>query len=216
MLQAHVVHAGNRHLYGREWERYLRIRHDIYVVEKRWRPPSADLRELDQFDTDKAVYIFGIEEGDIVASSRIVPTTEPTLVEEAFADMCGDAGAPSRPDWAEWTKTYVLPEWRAGGRRNMLTQICAATMEYLVEDGYAFAGGIQEIYFLPLWRHLRWRLEPLGEPREVAGAPAIVAYLECNDEAVASARRVLGIDHTLLVRRDGEQHHLANNHRGGM
>ncbi|TIX79394.1 MAG: autoinducer synthase, partial [Mesorhizobium sp.] len=52
MITAHVVNAHNKHLYENEFDEFLRRRHDFFVHQKHWRPPSPDGRELDQFDTD--------------------------------------------------------------------------------------------------------------------------------------------------------------------
>lgn len=205
MLSVHVVDRWNRHLYEDTFEAYFRARHDIYVREKNWRPESPDGREIDQFDTDATTYFFGFEQDELIASARLLSCSHPTLVSEIYPHMCEREGVPRRPDWAEWTRMYVIPEKRTSGRRGPLSQISCAVMEYCVDEGVAWAGGIQEVYFLPMWRALGWRLKPMGMPQEVAGQLAVVGYLECNEAALASARRLLGIEHSLLVRR-GESH----------
>ncbi|WP_084833921.1 acyl-homoserine-lactone synthase [Mesorhizobium sp. L48C026A00] len=204
MIEAHVVTHQNRSLYDAEWDSYLRWRHEIYVHEKKWRPASPEGRELDQFDTPDATYILGFEDGELVTAARLIPTDKPHLVSEIFPHMCEIKGLPNRPDWAEWTRTFVVPDRRTAGRRGILTQICCAVMEFCLEEGLQYAGGIQETYFLPQWAMLNWRVAPLGLPQEVSGESCIVAYLECNESALAQVRRVLGIRHSLLIRR-GEQ-----------
>lgn len=201
MIEAHVVQAGNRHLYEAEFDEFLRRRHDYFVDRKGWRPPSPDGRERDQFDTDAATYILGIEEGRVVTSCRLIPTSEPHLVSEVFSDFCQFGSVPRRRDWAEWTRTFVATEQRGMGRRGTLTQICCAVMEYALEEGLSAVGGIQELYFLPQHKMLRWNVRPMGLAREVNGEYYIVAYIDVNEEALENARRVLGIDHSLLVRR---------------
>lgn len=204
MIEAHVVQSSNKHLYEREFDEFLRRRHDHFVDRKGWRPPSADGREIDQFDTDDATYILGIEDRRVVTSCRLISTAKPHLVSEVFPHFCERSGVPRRPDWAEWTRTFVATEQRGMTRRGTLTQLCCAVMEYAVEEGLSAVGGIQETYFLSQHRMLRWNVRPMGMAREVNGEWYIVAYLDVNEAALASARRVLGIDHSLLVRR-GEQ-----------
>lgn len=204
MIEAHVVTQNNRSLYEAEWDSYLRWRHEIYVHEKKWRPASADGREIDQFDGTDATYILGFENGEIVTAARLIPTDKPHLVSEVFPHMCEFGGLPRRPDWAEWTRTFVVPERRTAGRRGIATQICCAVMEYCLEEGIRYVGGIQETYFFPQWAMLKWRVSPLGLPREVSGESCVVAYLECNETALDSVRQVLGIRHSLLTRR-GDQ-----------
>ena len=67
------MNAHNKHLYESEFDEFLRRRHDFFVHQKHWRPESPDGRELDQFDTDAATYLLGIEDGRVVASSATDP-----------------------------------------------------------------------------------------------------------------------------------------------
>jgi acyl-homoserine lactone synthase len=86
MFKVHAIHVGNRHLYEAALDQHHRIRHDIYVGERKWMDlERADGREIDQFDTDRTVYLLGIEPGKgVVGGSRLVPTLEPHLM----SDVC--------------------------------------------------------------------------------------------------------------------------------
>jgi acyl-homoserine lactone synthase len=204
MIEAHVVGELNRRLYEKEWDDYLHIRHDIYVKEKRWRPESPDGREVDQFDTPDATYLLGIEHGEVVAGARLIPTDRPNLACDVFSYMCDVREVPRHRNWADWTRTFVVPGKRSASRRGTLFQLFCAAMEYCVGQGIEYAGGIQETYFLPLFRIMDWRVLPIGMPRIVAGEWSVVAYIRCDDAALASVRGLLGSDRPLLVRR-GEQ-----------
>lgn len=204
MIEAHVVTARNARLYENEYDEFLRKRHDYFVTQKRWRPESPEGRETDQFDTDAATYVLGMEDGELVTSARLIPTSEPHLVSEVFPHYC-DGGVPRRPDWAEWTRTFVLPRKRATGLRGTLTQLCCAVMEFALEEGLQAVGGIQETYFMPHHGAIGWVARPLGLAQQAAnGEFYIVAYIDVDERALANVRRVLRIDHGLLVRR-GEQ-----------
>ena len=79
MIRVHAIDAGNRHLYDHELEQHHRIRHDIYVGERKWMDLARpDGREVDQFDTVNAVYLLAVEPGKgVVGGSRLVPTLDP-------------------------------------------------------------------------------------------------------------------------------------------
>lgn len=202
MIRAHVVNSRNISLYEQEWDVFLRERHQVFVEEKKWRPPSPDGRELDQFDTSDATYILGIEDGQVVSSARIIPSDKPTLVSEYFSHMCElEGGPPHSADCAEWTRTFVVPERRSHRPRGALTEICCAVMEYALEQGFKTIGGIQETYFVPYLRRLGWAVRPLGMARKVGNEWCIVAYIDVTDDALASVRRKLGISSSLLTSR---------------
>jgi acyl-homoserine lactone synthase len=43
-MDVHVIRRDNRHLYSEILEDYFRLRHQIYVVERKWTAPGADDR----------------------------------------------------------------------------------------------------------------------------------------------------------------------------
>lgn len=201
MITAHVVTHENLHLYKAEFDEFLRRRHDVFVEQKRWRPPAPDGRERDEFDTDKATYILGIEDGLVVTSARLIPTSEPHLVSEVFPYLCERSGVPRRADWAEWTRTFVLQRERHLGLRGTFTQLCAAVMQYAVEEGLSAVGGVQEAYAMPRLGRFGWKLLPMGMAREFGEETYIVTYIEVSEAALTSIRNVLGGEWPRLVRR---------------
>jgi acyl-homoserine lactone synthase len=205
MIEAHVVTASNIHLYEAEFDEFLQRRHDVFVQAKGWRPPSPDGRERDEFDTADATYILGLEDGRVLTSARLIPTHLPHLVSEVFPQLCERNGVPRRPDWAEWTRTFVLQRERHLGLRGTFTQLCCAVMEFAVEEGLSAVGGVQETYAMPRLGRFGWKLLPQGLAREMNGETYIVCYIEAGEEALASIRRVLGIDRPLLVRRGAQR-----------
>src|SRR5271165_6830798 len=61
-LEIHVVRKDNRHLYESYFDPYFRLRHEIYVKQRKWMAlDRPDGREIDQFDTEEAVYLFCID-----------------------------------------------------------------------------------------------------------------------------------------------------------
>ncbi|MGE0282759.1 MAG: acyl-homoserine-lactone synthase [Rhizobiaceae bacterium] len=201
MISVHVVNAVNKHLYQEEMTEYLRRRHDVFVHQKRWRPRSDNGLELDQYDTSKATYLLGIENGHVVTGARLLPTSEPHLVSEIFPHFCEATGVIRRPDVGEWTRTYVYGDTADRGLRGTLTQLCCAVMEFALEEGLTAVGGIQETYFMPHHTRLRWKARPCGLAREVNGEWYIVAYIDVTEAALHNVRKLLGIMHPLIVRR---------------
>jgi len=71
MPEIHVVRKDNRHLYENYFDPYFRLRHDIYVKQRKWMAlDRPDGREIDQFDTEDAVYLFCIDGGALTTSCR--------------------------------------------------------------------------------------------------------------------------------------------------
>ena len=200
MIEAHVVNAQNKHLYEREFEEFLRRRHEYYAVANRWVPISDDGLELDPFDTPQATYMLGMLDGRVVTSSRLMPTTIPNLVSEEFPHMCENIGLPRRPDWADWTRCYVLPEYRGVGSTGILGQMFCAVMEYCLDEGITHTGGVLQQFLLKRWLDLGWKVIPAGLPRILSGDWCLVAYVEVSEKALVSGRAHASVDRPLVVR----------------
>tara|TARA_R110002020_G_scaffold14638_29_gene51917 strand:- start:1525 stop:2187 length:663 start_codon:yes stop_codon:yes gene_type:complete len=204
MIEAHVVTTRNRHLYKDEFEEFLRRRHEYYAVANRWVPISDDGLELDPFDTPHATYMLGILGDRVVTSARLMPTSQPNLVSEEFPHMCENIGLPRREDWADWTRTYVLPEYRGVGSTGILGQMFCAVMEYCVEEGITHIGGVLQQYLLKRWLDMGWTVIPAGLPRVLSGDWCLVAYIEVNERALATGREHASVTRPLIVRRGAQ------------
>jgi len=175
---------------------FFRVRHAIYVEEKQWREDAGTGMEVDQFDTERAVYLLGIDGDEIIAGSRLLSTMVPHMLSEVFPTTCRFTGVVRRPDVAEWTRGFVVKEHRHGPIK---AQICAAVMEYCLSERISWVGGIQDGYWLPFWRRMGWTVVPIGQPEMVGGRRCFSAYMEVTQQALESARRQGNLDRSNLV-----------------
>ncbi|TNM59846.1 acyl-homoserine-lactone synthase [Aliirhizobium smilacinae] len=200
-MLVHVITSSNSALYASELNELFRIRHKIYVEEKRWREPSPDGMERDQFDTEHAVHLVGIQEGRIIAGSRLVPTTQPHLLSEVFPHLCTRPGVLRHERVAEWTRGFVIPEFREKAGVTIKAQFCAAVMEYCLNQGIEQIGGIQEIYWLPLWKRFGWRVTVIGDAAAIDGVLCVPAYFEVSVEAFEGVKKRAVLSRSNLVER---------------
>lgn len=197
-MQVHVVNRTNARLYADTLAGFFRARHDIYVREKGWMPPAKDELEFDQYDTDDATYLIGVEDGRVVTGSRFVPTDRPHMLLDIFSHACERRVV--RADAAEWTRGFLIEGLRANGPCKRKAVHCAATMEWCLSEGITLVGGIQEIYWMPLWRYLGWTVQKLGEPTMIDGDWCVAAYMEVSEQALAKTRQRTGLVQSALVR----------------
>jgi acyl-homoserine lactone synthase len=198
-MDVHVITHTNKSDYSSELDQLFRIRHRIYVEEKKWRNPSNDGREIDQFDTDHAVYMVGMRDGRIIAGSRFIPTTRPHLLSEVFPHLCTLNGVVRDPAVFEWTRGFIVPEFREAAGLLIKAQFCTAVMEYCLSESINQIGGIQEVYWLPLWKRFGWIVHVVGEPSEIAGDICVPAYFDVSEDALNGVRRRAKLDRSILV-----------------
>src|SRR5690606_24344705 len=123
---------------------------------------------------------------------------------DVFPQMCGRIGVPRRPDWADWTRSFVVEGRRALGRGGTQSRMACAVMEYCLEEGITRVGGIQQVYFLDRWERLGWDLDIAGMPEKVGDDWCVVAYLHVTEEALASGRARCGLDGPIIERRGSQ------------
>jgi acyl-homoserine lactone synthase len=183
-MEVHVIRRDNRHLYSEILEDYFRLRHQIYVVERKWTVlERPDKREMDQFDTDETVYLLGLEGRSIVAGMRLVPTTAPTLLSELFPKLSLD-GPIRRADVYELSRIFVVPKRRgehAGPRAEAVIQ--AAAMEYGLSIGLAAFTIVLESWWLPRLLDQGWAARPLGLPIDIDSMSTVAVMVEVNEQA---------------------------------
>ncbi|MCY0095471.1 acyl-homoserine-lactone synthase [Hoeflea ulvae] len=204
MIQAHVVNTHNKQLYTRAFDEFLRRRLEHCAAGSRRVPLSDDGLELDPFDAPQATYLLGMKDDRVIASARLMPTVTPNLVSERFACWCQAIDAPCHPEWADLTRTCVLPGYHGLGRAGLLSRMLCAVMEYCLDEGITHTGGVVQQTVLKRWLDMGWKVIPAGLPRLRAGDWCMVAYAEVSEKSLTSARDHAGIDHP-LVRRNGAQ-----------
>ena len=196
-MDIHLVTKANAHVYSDELDAFFAARYKIYVEEKGWMPANPEHREMDQFDTGHAHYMIGLENGRVIAGSRFVATIYPHLLGEVFAYTCAQEPLIG-PTVAEWTRGFILPEYRGS---SVMSEFCAAVMEWCLDEGVTHVGGIQEVYWLPLWRRFGWVFKPIGEPVEIDGDTCVPGFCEVSKEALSKVRRRAGLTESNLIRR---------------
>jgi acyl-homoserine lactone synthase len=183
-MDVHVIRRDNRHLYSDILEDYFRLRHQIYVVERKWSVlDRPDKREIDQFDTDETVYLLGLEGRAIIAGMRLVPTTGPTLLSELFPKLALD-GPVRRPDVYELSRIFVVRNRRgehAGPRAKAVIQ--AAAMEYGLSVGLSAFTIVLESWWLPRLLDQGWVARPLGLPIDIDQMSTIAVTVDVNEQA---------------------------------
>jgi acyl-homoserine lactone synthase len=183
-MDVHVIRHDNKHLYSEILEDYFRLRHQIYVVERKWTAlDRPDKREIDQFDTGETVYLLGLEGRSIIAGMRLVPTTAPTLLSELFPKLSLN-GPIQRPDVYELSRIFVVRSRRGehvGPRAEAVIQ--AAAMEYGLSIGLSAFTIVLESWWLPRLLDQGWAPRPLGLPIDIDSMSTVAVMVDVNEQA---------------------------------
>jgi acyl-homoserine lactone synthase len=197
MVQVHTITARNRREYAHYLEQHFRIRHEIYVGERRWMAlQRPDGREVDQFDDEHAIYLLGIDETlGVVCGSRLVPTVRPHLMSDVFPELASIRGLQRAPDIFEWTRIFVVPARRASGRSCITAGIIkCGVLEHCLRQRIRTLSIVTETYWIPRFDELGWTPRPLGLPIQKDGMSIVGITVDITEHALEATRAFYGIE----------------------
>jgi acyl-homoserine lactone synthase len=195
----HVISAANRHLYEDVLEQHFRVRHEIFVEERKWEAlRKPDGREVDTYDNEDAVYLLALENRRVLGGSRLYPTTKPTMMSEVFPHLAAVRGCPSNPLVWEWSRFFVSRERRDGAFNG---QLMAAAQEFCLDQGIERLSLVMETWWLPRFHEIGFIVAPLGLPALVEDSWTMAATIEIRQESLDAVCDRIGT--TNVVQQDG-------------
>ncbi|KQP73114.1 MULTISPECIES: GNAT family N-acetyltransferase [unclassified Methylobacterium] len=196
-----IVTPANAQRFRDEMEQVWRLRHAVFVEEKRWTDLARpDGREIDQFDTPHAIHFLALEAGRVIGYSRLLPTTRPHLLSDVLPQLC-EGELPRGHDTWEWTRQAVARSHR--GRGKAINPVSLALLSGIVEWG--LASGVRRLvlqmptlYLLHVVQ-LHFRAHPLGLPQAISGEDIIATTAEFDERTLARLRRLTGRSGSVLA-----------------
>ncbi|WP_065383354.1 acyl-homoserine-lactone synthase [Hyphomonas sp. ND6WE1B] len=144
------------------------MRYRIVVDEWGWHIPGIQAGyDKDQFDTNETVYVLVLSrDGDVLASSRLNPTTRPHMMSELFADYCDLQSYPVGEDVWECSR-FVTDRKRMHDPVEDFRTRCRLGLGLTVwclDHGVSRLSWLTHQKFYNLVQRV-WSTEPLGLPR---------------------------------------------------
>ena len=174
----HIVSAANRHRYEDVLEQHFRLRHDIFVGERKWEAlRRPDGREIDAFDDEDTIYLLALEGRRVVGGHRLYPTTKPSMMSLVFPHLAAVRGYPSDPLVWEWSRYFVVRDRRDG---DLNLRLMAAVQEFCLGEGISQISAIMETWWLPRFQEAGFTVVPLGLPALVEDAWTMAAAIDVN------------------------------------
>jgi N-acyl-L-homoserine lactone synthetase len=159
-----------------DYEELLRAMHGVrkavFVDRLKWDVPVVeDEYEIDQFDTENAVYLVNIDEatGQHLASVRLLASTKPHVLAEIFPGLCQD-GPPNSTDTWEITRLCTSPGLPRDVAAHARHKLAVALVEYGLLHGICRYTCVIEVQNIPSLIAPGWCCNPLGPPKEINGA----------------------------------------------
>lgn len=145
-----------------------RDRKRIFVDLLKWDVPVIDgAFEIDQFDTERAVYFVSTDErGGHLGSIRLLPTAGPHILGSIFPWLC-DGSVPTGLDIWELSRGCLSPSASAATRLQVRNALTTAVVEFALLRNISAYTCIADSGWLSQVLALGWDCRPLGLPRRL-------------------------------------------------
>ena len=160
-----LVTSFDRPLFEHELAEMFRERKRIFVDRLGWEVPVVDGEfEIDQFDTDGAVYLIALDpRGVQLGSCRLLPTTGPHLLGDVFPHLC-EHGVPRGEDVWEITRMCTT-EAAAEAPKRVRQRLMIGMVEFALLNGIRRFTLVSHLAYLSAILAGGLDCEPLGLPQ---------------------------------------------------
>lgn len=173
-----LITEDNRHLHSDQMDQIYRLRHRTFNEWLQWGLPSENGREFDKYD-ETALHLAALEDdGTLLATWRMMPTTKPYLTAESFPQLLTE-GIPSDPSIWDLSRFAVARDRIHGNKAlqgRLLAAMASAVYEFGMVNGVAEYLSVQNSYITPIANQMLG--DPVWEsPKIDAGATDAALYI---------------------------------------
>ena len=195
-----LVVSNNRHQLPAELLGMHRDRKRVFVDWLKWDIPVVDGEyEIDQFDTASAIYLLRLgSDGQHVGSLRLLPTTEPHILDTIFAEALGIEKLPTGPTVWEASRICTNPDIDKETATSVRRELGVAMAEYGLAAGITDYTYVTHSAYVPTMLAAGWEMRPLSLPTIYCGQQLEAIAMRVTPETVPTLRRNFGIDYPVL------------------
>jgi acyl-homoserine lactone synthase len=198
----YLVDRTNREAFSSQVEEMHRLRYETYVKRRGWKAlERGDGLEVDQFDTDDAVYLMGVDgDGAVNSALRLLPTTGPHLLRDVFPHTVTWGRVPVSERMYEFTRYFIVRERKHPfGRSHAAGRLLCAMFEFGLSKNLSHISFLCDTFFLPTILELGWKTRPLGLPTPYDEGTCVALTFEVSEAGLASTRAARNVTGPVLV-----------------
>ena len=185
---------------SRRLEGMFKLRHEVFKERLEWEVGSQNGRERDMFDDLDPVYIVCEDEGDVLGTWRLLPTTKPYMLKDVFPELLYGMPAPEAPD--VWEISRFAVSKRVCGNDSLGT--IKKVTNLLLEQLFTFAAqrdirqivAVADVRFERILKRSGLLTHRYGPPLQIGVTRAISGYADVSDLNMRRLQLGLGPDVT--------------------
>lgn len=188
------------HMFGDALPQMHRLRKKIFVDDQRYRVPTWDDMEYDQYDTPAAQYgIWRDEIGDARGVMRLNPTTLPYMIEDIWPQSITNMPLPKAPDIWEATRCGIDHDLPKQQRDRVGSELMLAYQEIGLRIGARALIAVSEPW---VWEHMcsrrGWLITMIGEAFDYDGWTLMPVMMPISRAILQRMRETTGIYESVI------------------
>ena len=173
----------------------FRLRHEVFKERLAWDVGSRAGKERDIFDDLDPVYIVCEDEGEVLGSWRLLPTTGPYMLQDVFPELLHGQPAPSAPD--VWEISRFAVSKRVLGNESLGT--INKVTNLLLDQLFAFSASrkisrivaVSDVRFERILKRAGLLTQRFGPPLQIGVTRAVSGYADVSELNVRRMQRGL-------------------------
>ena len=176
-------------------EGMFRLRHEVFKERLAWDVGSRAGKERDIFDDLDPVYIVCEDEGEVLGSWRLLPTTGPYMLQDVFPELLHGQAAPNAPD--VWEISRFAVSKRVLGNESLGT--INKVTNLLLDQLFAFSAArnisrivaVSDVRFERILKRAGLLTQRFGPPLQIGVTRAVSGYADVSELNIRRMQRGL-------------------------
>jgi len=139
-MEAKIIYGYERDKFRKYFNQIFQLRYKVFIQQRGWSLPSKNGLEIDQYDTEDAVYFITLDDNGVIEGSvRATPTVHSSLLADYFPHLVEYGDAPRGSDIYETTRFIVQPAKRTRASiRQAKSRLLAPVLEWCLEKRLSY------------------------------------------------------------------------------
>jgi acyl homoserine lactone synthase len=186
----HLIHSGSVAT-ARLLDDIYRLRAEVFRENLGWDVATLCQREIDEFDTERAIYgAITDEQGELEGCFRLLPTTDRYMLKSVFPELLHGEAAPSDPRVLESSRFAVKPSILKGrgiqGLHEVTAHLLISQIDYCLTHHIHTVVSVTDLRFERVLRSAGLPCERYGAPLTIGATKAVAGFMHPTPQALAS------------------------------
>ncbi|SJZ30876.1 acyl homoserine lactone synthase [Enhydrobacter aerosaccus] len=180
-----------------------RLRYRVFKQRLDWDVQVSGDLEVDDFDAFHPIYLLQRgRDGRVQGCVRLLPSTGPTMLRDAFGVLLNGESPPASP--SIWESSRFALDLRhdaaaaVSGIARATFELFIGMVEFGLARGLSSIVTVTDLRMERILRRASWPLKRIGVPHAIGTTRAIAGYLEVSRDALARLRREGGLEQPVL------------------